>query len=146
MLLAALPCSISAHFTFHLTYHGGITDNLWALLQECFLHSMGPGPFANMIHTHHVHHYEVLKLQYLELVYAQMHAAEKLLANFQVFSDFDDWEGYAGFTPSANYFCCLHCKLMNTHVPVIDQHMAMLSAHILEIDHSFKVFTLLHVE
>ena len=139
-LLSALPRSVSMHFTHHLTYRGGITDNLAALLRDCFLHCMGPDPFANMIRTHHIRRYELLKLQYLELIYARLRSSgQLLLANFQPFSSFDDRDGFAGFSPSANYFRTFYVKFITAHAPVMDQYMGMLPARVLEIDHSFKV-------
>ena len=142
-LLAALPRSVSLHFNHHLTYRSGITDKLWSIMRESFLHCTGPEPFANMVRTHHVRRYEQLKLQYLELVYSRSRAAGRLLGKFQEFSSFDDPEGYAGFIPSSNYFRSIYVKTMAARGPTMDKHMSMLSASILEVDHSFKVSCLM---
>jgi hypothetical protein len=65
-----------------------------------------------------------------------------LLAKSKPFGLFNDCDGYAGFTPGAHYFRNFYVNFMASHALEIDQHMSMLSARILEIDHSFKVWYL----
>jgi hypothetical protein len=138
-LLAALPRSVSAHFTHHLTYRSGLTDQVVSLMRSSFLHGVGPVPFANTIRTNHLRHYELLHVQYLEVVYAQLRSSQHfLLAKFKPFGVFDDRDGYAGFTPCASYYRDFYVNFMASHASEIDQHMAMLSAKILCIDHSFR--------
>ena len=104
-LHAALPRSLAMEFTHHLTYHSGLTDQVVLLMRSSFCHSIGPGPFAELICTNHLRRQEQLHLQYLEMVYTHVQAPlARLLAKFEPFGDFDDRDGYAGFTPSANYF------------------------------------------
>ena len=66
-----LPPAVAAQFPFHLTYRCGVTDRLIALLRSCFQRGIGPTPFAEMIQTLHIRHYEQLMLQYYELVGAR---------------------------------------------------------------------------
>jgi hypothetical protein len=62
-----------------------------------------------------------------------------LLTLFEPFGLFNDRDGYAGFTPSAHYFREFYVHYISSHASAMDQHMAMLSASILQIDGSFKV-------
>jgi len=55
------------------------------------------------------------------------------------FSLWDDRDGYAGYVPSACYFCGFYNMYLEWHAAEMDQNMSMLSTHILSIDHSFKV-------
>lgn len=127
-------------FTHHLTYRGGLTDRVVAMLRSSFLRGVGPGPFAETIRINHLCRYEQLQLQYLEIVYARQHSAmAKLLGKFEPFSAFNDREGYAGFIPSPRYFRDFYVHFITSHASSMDQYTAMLSARILQIDASFKV-------
>ncbi|KAK2467195.1 hypothetical protein APHAL10511_000744 [Amanita phalloides] len=79
-------------------------------------------------------------LQYYELVRARRDSVlSGLLQKHQRFGAWDDRAGYAGYVPSGRYFGGIYNLVMEEHAREIDQHMAMLSCHILTIDHSFKV-------
>jgi len=62
-----------------------------------------------------------------------------MTSRYQPFSAFDDRDGYAGFSPTAPYFREFYVKFLGQHAAEMDQYTAMLSARILELDHSFKV-------
>ncbi|TFK55407.1 hypothetical protein OE88DRAFT_1804266 [Heliocybe sulcata] len=139
-VLTALPRALACQFDFHLTYRGGLTDRVVALMRSCFLHGMGPTPFANLIRTHHIRRYEKLHEQYLEAVLARLQTPfTAYLTKFQPFGLFDDRNGYAGFTPSPNYFRQFYIQYIDSHVPEMDQYSAMLSGKLLVVDHSHKV-------
>jgi hypothetical protein len=139
-LLAILPHSLSMQFTHHLTYCCGLTDCVVALMYAFFLHGIGPVPFANMIHTMHIHHYEKLHLQYREMICVQLKSTiMAMIGKLKPSSLSADQDGYAGFTPSAKYFWDFYVNFISSHASEIDQYTAMLSAKILAIDHSFKV-------
>ena len=139
-LLSALPRGLSMLFTHHLTYRGGLTDRVVAMLRSSFLRGVGPGPFAETIRINHLHQYEHLQLQYLEIVYTrQQSAMANLLGKFEPFGAFDDRDGYAGFVPSPRYFRDFYIYFIASHASSMDQYTAMLSARILQIDASFKV-------
>ena len=55
------------------------------------------------------------------------------------FGTFSDWNGYAGFVPSASYFARLYDMLVEQDSPELKQCIALLPARTLAIDHSFKV-------
>ncbi|KAF8328650.1 hypothetical protein F5887DRAFT_897466 [Amanita rubescens] len=139
-IMEVLPPAVAAQFPFHLTYRCGVTDRLIALLRSCFQRGIGPTPFAEMIRTLHIRHYEQLMLQYYELVRARKDPIlSGLLPKHHRFGSWDDRAGYAGYVPSGRYFAGLYNIIMEKHAQEIDQRMAMLSCRILTIDHSFKV-------
>jgi len=138
-LLNVMPRTVAQQFTHHLTYRGGLTDRVVSLMRGCFLQGMGPNPFAQMIRTNHIRHYEQLHLQYLEFIYARHEAPLHYTGQFKPFSSFNNREGYAGHTPSGHYFRNFYVKFMAFHAGKIDQYTAMLPANIIQIDHSFKV-------
>ncbi|KAG6883939.1 hypothetical protein C0992_007401 [Termitomyces sp. T32_za158] len=139
-LLLALPRLLSIHFTHHLTYRRGLTNRVVALMQSCFQHGIGPGPFLEMIRTQHLRQYEQLHMQYLEtILICTQSATGHFLSKFEPFGLFNDQNGYAGFTPSLAYFRSFYVRFISLHAMEMDQHMAMLSAEVLQIDHSFKV-------
>lgn len=139
-VLSALPRSLFVHFTHHLTHRNGLTDRVVSLMRSCFQHGIGPGPFAKMIRTQHVRYHEQLHIQYLETVFILSQSAVRhFLTKFLPFGLFDDINGYGGFVPSPGYFR-FYIRFIASHAAEMDQHMAMHSAEILQIDHSFKVF------
>jgi hypothetical protein len=99
-----------------------------------------------MIRTFHICKHEYLHQQYLEMVYIHLRLpAGHLLGKFQPFSLFNDQDGYAGFTPCANYFRQFYVKYIASHAAEMDQHMSMLSANVIQIDHSYKVSLVYHL-
>jgi hypothetical protein len=110
------------------------------VLRDNFLHGIGPIAFANIIHVNHIRRFERLHLEYLEIVYARVHSpAARFLPQFRPFGKFADREGYAGYVPSPKYFRDFYMRYITSHAPEMDQYTAMLSAQILQIDHSFKM-------
>ncbi|KAG6848519.1 hypothetical protein H0H93_016335 [Arthromyces matolae] len=139
-LISALPRSLAVHFTHHLTHRSGLSDRVVSLMRSCFQRGVGPGPFAEMIQTQHIRHYEQLHLQYLETILIRSQSSSgHLLAKFPPFGLFDDVDGYAGFVPSPAYFRQFYVNYIASHASELDQHMAMLSATLIQVDHSFKV-------
>lgn len=143
-LVSALPRSLAMEFTHHLTFRSGLTDRVVSLMRTCFQHGIGSGPFAELIRTNHIRRYEQRQLQYLEMVYVRLQSSiAGLLAKFEPFGVFDDREGYAGFSPCPNYYRSFYVKFVSSHAPEMDQYTAMLSADVIQIDHSYKVSTAL---
>lgn len=138
-LLSSLPRSLALQFTHHLSYRNGLTDRVVALMRGCFLQGIGPTPFASMIRTNHIRQYEQRHLQYLEALYERSSAPLPYTGKYQPFSEFNDRNGYAGYTPCGRYFRDFYVHFMGLHADETDQYTDMLSASILQIDHSFKV-------
>ena len=65
--------------------------------------------------------------------------AAGFLALHQPFGAWNDTNGYSDFVPSHTYFRGFYDMMIERHASEIDQHMAMLPARILSVDHSFKV-------
>ncbi|KAG6835342.1 hypothetical protein H0H93_002451 [Arthromyces matolae] len=139
-ILNIISRPLASQFTFHLTYRCGLTDGLATLLRASFQRGQGPRPFADMIRRFHIRKYELLEMQYLELVKLRSHF---IISSFfplhEPFSAWNDLSGYAGYIPSPQYFGTFYNHLIEGHASEIDQHMSMLSARIICIDHSFKV-------
>ena len=139
-ILDVIPPYIASEFRFHLTYQSGLTDDLVALLHSCFQRGLGPSPFTEMIRRLHICQYEQLHISYLEMVKSRSVAVSNgFLSKHLPFGAWNNVDGYAGFVPSHTYFCYFYDMLIEKHATKIDQHMAMLSAWVLCIDHSFKV-------
>ncbi|KAG6894804.1 hypothetical protein C0992_004572, partial [Termitomyces sp. T32_za158] len=118
----------------------GLTDRVVAFMRSCFQHGIGPGPFAEIIRTQHIRRHEHLHVQYLETILIRSQSAVgHFLSKFLPFGLFDDINGYSGFVPSSGYFREFYVRFIASHAAEMDQHMAMLSAEVLQIDHSFKV-------
>jgi hypothetical protein len=143
-LLNVLPPALASQFRHHLTHRGGLTDEVAALLRKCIQDGIGSSSFADMIRTFHYQQYDALHLDYLLMVRSRMQSPLiKMFGRVPPFGLFGDRHGYAGYVPSPLYFRTFYEQFMDKHAVGIDQHMAMLSARILSIDHSHKVnFTL----
>lgn len=141
-ILNVLPKWLSDEFPFHLTHRCGLSDRLVALLRSSFQRGIGPSPFTKMIQLFHVRKYEQLHVQYIEMISSRLSIGKigsAMLVKHKPFGMWDDIEGYAGFVPTHNYFTNFYNTLIEKHSREIDQHMAMLPARILCIDHSHKV-------
>ena len=139
-ILDVLPRPLAAQFTFHLTFRCGLTDRLVALLRSSFQRGLGPTPFSEMIRNFHIRYYELLQIQYLEMVKVRYYGSSSMfLAKHVRFSSWNDKNGYAGYTPSGRYFRAFYDNFIEAHACEIDQYTAMLPARILAADHSFKV-------
>jgi hypothetical protein len=140
-ILNVLPKALAAQFSFQLTFRSGLTDQLAALLRESFRSGIGPDKFMQMIQSFHYRHYDQLHLQYLQMIKARK---DGILGSFHCksgpFSTFRDRDGYAGFIPSAPYFRMFYDKMVEADAPELVQLIATLSARVLAMDHSFKVF------
>ena len=110
-------------------------------MRSCFLQGIGPYPFAQILRTNHLRRYEQLHLQYLEFLYTRHSTPLHFTGRFQPFSAYNDRNGYAGYTPSGRYIRDFYVQFMESNAKEIDQYTAMLSANILQVDHSFKVRT-----
>ncbi|KAF8633831.1 hypothetical protein AX17_004351 [Amanita inopinata Kibby_2008] len=139
-LISALPQSVQLQFPFHLTHRSGLSDQVVSMLRGDFLHGIGPVPFANTIRVNHIRRFEKLHLQYLEMIYERAQSgAAQFLPKFEPFGEFGDRDGYAGFVPSPQYFRNFYVRFILSHAQEMDQYTTMLSARLLQIDHSFKV-------
>lgn len=142
-IMDLLPHWLVAEFPFHLSHRCGLSDQLVALLRSSFQRGVGPSPFAKMIRLMHVRRYELLHAQYLEMISIRLSSSNSLqnalLAKHEPFETWDDTQGYSGYVPSPKYFSEFYNMFVEKHAAEIDQHMAMLPARILCVNHSHKV-------
>ncbi|KAI0683211.1 hypothetical protein BC835DRAFT_1311178, partial [Cytidiella melzeri] len=139
-ILNVLSPFLASSFKFHLTSRCALSDQLAGLLRHCFQRGIGPSPFSDMIRKLHVRHYEQRQLEYLQAVSLRMSSGLFMFTvSFQRFRAWDDPSGYAGFVPSPSFFAGFYNYLIEKHTIAMDQHMSMLSARILSVDHSHKV-------
>jgi hypothetical protein len=109
-------------------------------MRSCFQEGTGPGPFTAMIESFHYHRYDKLHIQYLEMIKSQCGNPVIFLAGkYEPFGLFNDRNGYSGYIPTPRYFRNCYERFMDEYASKIDQHMAMLPAWVLSIDHSHKV-------
>ena len=139
-VLDILPPPLAAQFPFHLTYRNALSDRVAALLHASFQQGLGPLPFADTLRTFHIRHFEQLELLYLEMVKININSTlQAFLVPHQRFSAWDDPSDYAGYVPSTCFLGGFYDTYIEMHAQQMDQHMSMLSAHGLTIDHSHKV-------
>lgn len=139
-LLGVLPPLLTAQFNFHLTCRAGLTDRVATLLRSCLARGVSVHAFTDMIRRFHIREYERRHLCYLQMIHAQRGSvADFFKVKYERFSEFGDRNGYAGYTPSNLYFQRFYVKFIEGHAHEMDQHMAMLSARVLSVDHSHKV-------
>jgi hypothetical protein len=134
-ILDVLPPSLSAQFTFRLTYRSGLTNSLANLLHEVFRCGLGPQSFTSMVQSLHYHRYDELHLQYLEML---RDCKQGNMLNFfekvTPFGAFGDRNGYTGFVPSAQYFRVFYDTMIEGW-----SHEIVLPARRVGIDESYKV-------
>lgn len=139
-ILRCLKPLLSAQFTHHLTYRSGLTDTVVALLRSSITRGISVKSFTESIRQLHIRRYENKKLQYLHALMDRKQSALSFRRDrFPHFGDFDDQDGYSGFVPGAYYFGEFYTQVVESHAHEMDQHMSMLPARVLEMDHSFKV-------
>lgn len=116
-ILDILPSSLSAQFSFRLTYRSGVTGALAGLLREAFRCGVGPQSFTSMVQSMHYHRYDELQLQYLEMVCDwKLGNMGNFFEKVTPFGLFGDRDGYAGSIPSASYFQMLYDMLIKRMV------------------------------
>lgn len=142
-ILNVLPRALAAQFTFRLTFRCGLSDQLAALLRDTFRSGMGPEVFTQMIQSFHRRQFDQRHVQYLEMIRDRK---DGILGAFHIkskpFGRFNDRDGYAGYVPRAPYFCRFYDAMVEADEAEMRQHISMLPAKILAIDHSFKVCSL----
>ncbi|GBE82644.1 hypothetical protein SCP_0410290 [Sparassis crispa] len=139
-ILDILPKALAVQFTFRLTFHSGLTDRLVSLLCDSFRSGMGAETFTKTIQSLHYRRYDQLHLQYLEMIKDRKDGnLGMFFTKCTPFSAFGDRNGYAGFVPKADYFRQFYDTLIEFWAPEMQQCIAMLSARVLSVDHSFKV-------
>ncbi|KAF8953970.1 hypothetical protein BDZ97DRAFT_2082274 [Flammula alnicola] len=138
-ILDVLPKSLAAQFTFQLSFRSGLTDQLATLLRDSLRSGIGPEQFTQIIQAFHYRRYDKLHLEYLQMIDERKNGIYgSLKTKCQPFGAFRDRDGYAGFIPGLAYFGGFYDKMVETAAPEMRQLIAMTTARILQVDHSFK--------
>ena len=138
-IIASLPKSLAAEFPIVLTHHSGLFSPILALQRSLFQKGLGGKQFSQIIKGLHLHYFDQLHIQYLDMIYDHRDAKPWKNPTFKPFSEFADPKGYAGYVPSSNWLCDLYDQFIESHLPRINQYSAMLTARICAIDHSHKI-------
>lgn len=142
-IFAGLPHALTAEFPAHLTYRSGISKNVLTFMRTCFQHGMGPKQFSNVLRVQHLQRHDEIHLQYLHFVASQQNFAEWTgQSKYEAFLPFDDCSpnSFHGYIPCAQWLRDIYDRFVASHRDHYNQHLAMLSARICAIDHSFKVW------
>ncbi|KAJ7246127.1 hypothetical protein B0H12DRAFT_1235640 [Mycena haematopus] len=118
-----------------------ISESLFMFMRSCFQSGMGAKQFSDALRVKHLEQYDKLQLSYLWKIAESQGLARWRQKKFRAFKSFEDssLDGYHGFIPSSQWLRDLFDTFMERRAPCLDQVMAMLSAEINAIDHSFKL-------
>lgn len=141
-ILAALPQPLAAEFPALLTYRSGISLDTFLFMRSCFQSGMGAKQFSNALRVQHLQKYDQVHLSYLQTIALRSTLPTFLgSAKYKPFLPFTDRsaDGIHGFIPSSQWLRDVYDNFIERHQHDFNQHMAMLSAQICAVDHSFKV-------
>ncbi|KAJ7214564.1 hypothetical protein GGX14DRAFT_316827, partial [Mycena pura] len=136
-----LPRALAACFPAMLTSRSGISESVFMFMRSCFQSGMGAKQFSDALRVRHLENYDKLHLQYLSKLARGKGIYEFRGKRFPRFLAFEDTstDGYHGFTPSSQWLRDLFDKFIDDHRLDFDQAIALLTARICAIYHSFKL-------
>ncbi|KAJ7488604.1 hypothetical protein B0H11DRAFT_2230137 [Mycena galericulata] len=136
-----LPRALAACFPAMLTARSGISETVFMFMRSCFQSGMGAKQFSDALRVRHLENYDKLHVQYLSIIARGKEIHEFCGKTFSRFPAFEDTssDGYHGFTPSSQWLRDLFDKFIEFHRLDFDQAIALLTALICAIDHSFKL-------
>ena len=67
-IIQSLPKALAAEFPITLTHRSAIYTPILALKRSLFHKGVGAQQFANIVHVQHLHFFDLLQLQYLEMI------------------------------------------------------------------------------
>jgi hypothetical protein len=138
-IINSLPKALAAEFSITLTHKSAIHTPLLSLQCSLFHKGLGAQQFAKIVHVQHLRWFDLLQIQYLEMIDAMRINSPWSNSTFQAFSAFNDPLGYAGYVPSSHWFRDIYDSYIELHLARINQHTSMLTGRIVAIDHSHKV-------
>jgi hypothetical protein len=140
-ILNVLPPALAAEFPALLTHRSGISKAVFSWMCSCIQNGMGVKQILDSLRVQHLLCYDELHLQYLNSLVTRRGLASWHGIKYNPFLPFDDTstEGYHGYVLSAQLLRNIYDYYIEEHRPDITQHMAMLTADIIAIDHSHKV-------
>ncbi|KAF7722529.1 hypothetical protein EC973_003056 [Apophysomyces ossiformis] len=143
-VLKQLPGHLAAEFPAYLTHKCAVSKTVGDLLRPCMQSAMGVVRFRRTLQELHYLRYDRLKLQYLNAIKSRRkfpRLVDMLSSNSSPlpFSRFSDRAGFAGYVPSAAYFCLIYTAIIDQLRPLMDKQMSAIGGQVLEGDHSFKI-------
>ncbi|KAF8870351.1 hypothetical protein CPB84DRAFT_1754505 [Gymnopilus junonius] len=117
-----------------------MSTTLFGWMRSCFQNGMGAKPFSDALRIQHLQKYDEIELQYLDVL-----AGFKLDGwagqTYKAFLPFDDHspDGPFGFVPSGSWVREMYDRFIEEHHNEFNQHMALLTAEIIALDHSHKL-------
>jgi hypothetical protein len=102
-IINSLPKALAAEFPITLTHRSAMYTPLLSLQRPLFHKGLGAQQFAKIIHVQHLHHFDLLQIQYLEMIDAMHINSPWKNSTFEAFSAFNDPLGYAGYVPSSHW-------------------------------------------
>ena len=67
-IISSLPKAMAAEFPITLTHRSAMYTPLLSLQRSLFHKGLGAQQFAKIIHAQHLSHFDVLQIQYLEMI------------------------------------------------------------------------------
>ena len=130
-----------AAFPAFLTHRSGIDKTLMTLIRAGMAHRVSANAWSKILRELCVHENDLRELQYLHAVQKHMKRANNgdRSNSYMLFSEFDDRNGYAGFSPSRWYITNVYMDYMQHIRPILDQCMSALTGYVIKWDHSFKL-------
>ncbi|PBK95300.1 hypothetical protein ARMGADRAFT_795222 [Armillaria gallica] len=140
-VLAKLPETLAGQFPAHLTHRSGMSDSVLTLMRCCFQNGMGAKQFSDSLRVMHRRRYEMLEVEYLQIIESRARTSTSLHQMYEPFPPFDDKtdRGLNTIIPSAQWCRDVYDNFIEIHEHEYHQHTAMLSGEVLAIDHSFKI-------
>ena len=142
-IIRQLPLHLQQEFPAYLTHRSGISKDLGDVFRPAIQNSVGPRRFQKILR-------ELQKLTHARLEFQYLNYINSRRANptmqetinppkFKEFSSYNDKDGYAGYTPTAQYLRVLYTAMINEMRHLIDKQMMVLEGRVLKGDHTFKI-------
>lgn len=143
IILEQFDQRLVAAFPAFLTHRSGIDKTLMTLIRAGMSHRVSANAWSKILRELHVREHDLRELQYLHTVQKDMKRANNKAISksnsYLLFSEFDDKNGYAGFSPSRWYITNVYMDYMQHIRPILDQCMSALTGYVIKWDHSFKL-------
>ena len=142
-MIDKLPSFFKNLFPCLLTHRSGVHKNLLNLLRPCAVEGYGIESFRKNIRENHHLTYRLKEEAYYEEMLVAKNSDQtriyKVPDTFELFSSFNDKNGYNGYIPSASFLTKLYNNSVQERSPFMDRYMQSLDGVILKYDHSFKI-------
>lgn len=141
VILEQFDQRLVAAFPAFLTHCSGIDKTLMTLIRAGMSQCVSASAWSKILFELHVHEHDLHELQYLHTVQKHMKQANNQDRSncYLLFSEFDDKNGYGGFSPSRWYITNVYMDYMQHVHPILYQCMSALTGYVIKWDHSCKL-------